>query len=429
MVLDAYLPKNMKKEQKDALLSSLDAAPTHTLVLNERKLADEEFRKRFPSALPHPFLKHVYSYDKAECEFGKMALYDLGCYSIQDSAAMLPPYVLAPKKGERILDLCAAPGGKSIFLSLLSGQEAVIYANDISLSRSKELSSNVERMGLGDIIVTNDDFSKKTDQYFGYFDAIMLDVPCSGTAMWRKNPQAKREWSSAKMERCLEMQRPLLETAYSLLKPGGRMVYSTCSFCYEEDEGMLASFLLRHPDMHPQAIEEHEGYFHGETVPEGVYIFPSLYKGEGQFLCLLKKDGEAGSLTASNQKNTDYDDYFSFFGLEGRDNFEAKDALWSLPFPCKFDGLSVLRLGLKVSSSPYLEPDNALAHYLGSEYQAELSEKEALRYLKGETFPIELEEGFYVASFEGKGLGFFKMVKGQMKNRLPKGLRKSYRFI
>ena len=429
MNLDAYLPKNLKKEEREALFASFEGEQTHSLLLNTKKMSDEEFQRRFPKAVPHPFLEHVYSYRKEDYEFGKMALYDLGCYSIQDSAAMLPPFILSPKVGETVLDLCAAPGGKSIFLSLLSNQESVILANDISLSRAKELSSNIERMGLGNVIVSNDDFSKKAANYASFFDCIMLDAPCSGSAMIRKNAQAKEEWSPSKMERCAELQFSLLEQAYAMLKPGGRMVYSTCSFCYEEDEGALSSFLARHKDIHPIKVEERHGYFHGETIPEAVYLFPSLYEGEGQFFCLLIKDGKVSTLKKETPKNALNDEFFSFFGLEGRYNYEFKDALWSLPFYLPITNLQILRGGLKVASSPFVEPDHALAHYLGPTFQIELDESKAIRFLKGETFPLDLSDGYYLASYEGKGLGFFKMAKGQMKNRYPKGLRRNYKVI
>ncbi len=429
MNLDAHLPKNLKKEEREALYASFEKEQTHSLVLNPSKLSDEEFQKRFPKAIPHPFLKHVYSYKKEDYEFGKMALYDLGCYSIQDSAAMVPPFILSPKQGETVLDLCAAPGGKTIFLSLLSDQGSVVLANDISLSRAKELSSNVERMGLGNVIVTNDDFSKKSAYYASFFDCIMLDAPCSGSAMARKNAQAKEEWSPSKMDRCVELQLTLLEQAYAMLKPGGRMVYSTCSFCYEEDEGVLLSFLSKHNDMHPSKIEERPGYFHGETIPEGVYLFPSLYEGEGQFFCLLKKDGDTLPFKKDSPKNSLSGEFFSFFDLEGRYNYESNDSLWSLPFYFPITNLQVLRAGLKVASSPFEEPDHALSHYLPSSFQVELDENKALRFLKGETFPMDLGDGYYLASYLGKGLGFFKMVKGQMKNRYPKGLRRNYKFI
>lgn len=429
MNLDAHLPKNLKSHQIEALYESLKEQRTHSLVLNPSKESDEAFLARFPRLSPHPFLEHVYSYKKEEYDFGKMALYDLGCYSIQDSASMLPAFALSPRKGEKVLDLCAAPGGKTILLSLLSRQGSLVIANDISLPRAKELSRNVERMGLGNVIVTNDDFAKKSRCYDSFFDCILLDAPCSGSAMARKNAQAEEEWSEAKMARCLKLQSALLEVAYPMLKQGGRLVYATCSFCYEEDEGVLASFLSKHEDIHPQSLAERQGYFHGETIPEAVYLFPSLYPGEGQFFCLLKKEGGGKEHPLASKAETPHNDFFSFFGLQGRYNFESKGALWSLPFFFPTEGLSALRLGLKVASSPFQEPDHALSRYLAPAFQVELSEKEALSYLKGETFPLDLKDGYYLASYSKKGLGFFKMAKGKMKNRYPKGLRRNYKFI
>ena len=393
-------------------------------------MTDEEFLSSFPLVKRHPFLPHVFSYEKGDYEFGKRALYDLGAYSIQDAAAMLPAFVLNPQEGETVLDLCAAPGGKTIFMSLLCAQKALVIANDLSFPRAKDLSSNVERMGLGNAVVVNDDFSKIRAPKEGAFDAIMLDAPCSGTAMFRKSSQAEGEWSPNKMGRCLSLQLSLLEQAYLFLKPGGRMVYSTCSFCFEEDEGALLSFLSRHGDMKPVELEEREGYFHGEALKEAVYLFPHRFQGEGQFFCLLKKEGAPSFRPAKKQEiSRQCDDFISFYGLGERFNFRQGDAFWSLPFPSPDLPLHVLRNGVKVSSFPFEEPDFALAHFLSSSGGLELSEKEALSYLKGETLPLRLPDGFYLASCRSMGLGFFKMAKGKMKNKYPKGLRRFYRVF
>ena len=429
MALFDHLPGNMSGRQKDDLHCAANQEQTHSLLLNTAKMSDDDFISLFPSLESHPFLEHVYYYKKEECEFGKISYFDLGVYSIQDSSAMLPPFILSPKKGEVVLDLCAAPGGKSVFMSLSSAQEALIVANDISFSRAKDLSSNIERMGLGNVIVSNDDFSAKCFELEGYFDAIMLDVPCSGGALMRKNAQAKEEWSEAKMNRCLAMQKSLLEQAYVMLKKGGRMVYSTCSFCVEEDEEVLASFLTSHNDMKAKPVEERNGYFHGEIIKEAVYLFPSLYKGEGQFFCLLEKEGDEKTPERKKNQEKEYQEILSFFGLDKRSANSSKDVLWSLPFSVSLPCLHLLREGLKVASFPSLEPDHALSHYLGKDALIELSKEQALSYLRGETFPLSLPNGFYAAGYQGIGLGFFKMAGGKMKNHLPKGLRKSKPII
>lgn len=403
---------------------------THALYLNPEKFDNSSFLSLFPKVKPHPIVPHAYLYSKTDYEFGKSFYYDVGAYSIQDASSMLPPFFLDPKPGENVLDLCAAPGGKTILLSLLMEGEGILLSNDISPSRAKALSSNVERMGLGNVIVTNADFSKHHQEFRERFDKILLDAPCSGSAMFRKNAQAEKEWSPSKVRECASTQKELLEQAYSMLKKGGRMLYSTCSFSYEEDEGALLHFLASHPDVKPLPVAESPCFYHGKDVPESILLLPSLFPGEGQFLCLLEKEGSSSpSVPIKRSPSEAHQEPFSFFGLQKRHCEEHSDCLWSLPRRFDTGSLTPLRLGLKVAMGPYFEPDQALAHYLGKEHQVELTDEQALSYCRGETFPLALGEGYYLAAYRGMGIGFFKMAKGKMKNHYPKGLRRNYKSL
>lgn len=426
--MDFFLTLSHLPQQRiEGLKNALSGKQTHALLLNKRKMSDERFLSLFPKVSPHPFIKGAYLYDKDVYDFGKSILYDLGAYSIQDASSMVSAYALMANGGDCVLDMCAAPGGKTIFLSLAMEGDGIIVSNDLSYSRAKDLSSNVERMGLGNVIVTSDDLTSKAPLFQSQFSAILLDAPCSGSSMFRKNLQAQREWSVKKVAACAQMQAQLLNDAANMLKPGGKMVYSTCSFSYEENEGQLLNFLSSHPEMEAVSIKEENGFYHPEKLPQAVYLFPDLFPGEGQFLCLLRKKGETGEAQwATPREEKMLASFADFYGLGGRDNISINGDYYSLSKRFDTKSLHLLRYGVKIIEGPYEEPAHALAHHLGKQYQYPLSKKQASAFCKGETFPCLLQDGYYLSSIENMGIGFFKMVKGKMKNHYPKGCRRNY---
>ena len=207
----SHLLAHYSRDFVDKLLKSLQGDPLHCLVLNPSKIKDQELLERIPSLSPHPFIPHSYFYSKKDWEAGKSLFYDLGCFSIQDASAMMVPFFLNPLPGETVLDFCAAPGGKTIFMSLNMEQKGLVVANDLSFPRAKALSQNVERMGLGNVAVISDNLAKKKGQWTEAFDKILLDAPCSGSAMFRKDEEAKRSWSMDKVLRCASIQKELLD--------------------------------------------------------------------------------------------------------------------------------------------------------------------------------------------------------------------------
>lgn len=426
--MDFFLTlSHLPQERIQGLKRALEGNTTHALLLNKNKISSEEFVSLFPGLTPHPFIDNAFLYDKETYDFGKSILYDLGAYSIQDASSMVSPYALNVNGEDRVLDMCAAPGGKSIFLSLAMDGNGVLLSNDLSYPRAKDLSSNIERMGLGNVIVASDDFSLKAGLFQNQFSAILLDAPCSGSSMFRKNSQAKQEWSVKKVASCASIQRQLLDDAAYMLAPGGRMVYSTCSFSYEENEGQILEFLSRHEEMEPLFIEERKGFYHPATLPQAIYLFPDLFPGEGQFLCLLRKKGDKAPLSwPPIRKEKAMASYEDFYGLSDRDNVSINGDLYSLSKRFDTKSLHILRYGLKVSEPPYRDPAQALAHYLNEGHQYPLTKKQATAYCKGETFPLALEDGYYLGSYEKMGIGFFKMAKGKMKNHYPKGCRRNY---
>lgn len=422
-----HLYAHYEKSLVDGLLSALQERPCHALLLNESLLSEAKLLSFYPHLEKHPFIPSSYLYRKEEYDLGKSLLHDIGAFYIMDPSSMAVAHFLAPKRGERLLDIAAAPGGKTIHASILMQNEGVILSNDLSYIRAKELSSNVERMGRRNIAVVSGDIAKQADAYESYFDAIILDAPCSGSAMFRKNKEAEKDWTYEKVLRCASKQKELLEAAIKMLAPGGRLVYSTCSFSYEEDEAIVLEALKNHPEIKILPVEE-KGLYHHCDLPEAAHFFPHLLPGEGQFVALLSKSGEAlpqkDKLAALPRKKAGLvAPYMDFAG----DYLEKDGFLYCLTRPLKIHGVSLLRYGVKLGEAkdPFL-PDFALARASSSKESLALEQKQAIAYLKGETFLCQRKNGVCPVSYLGINLGYAKIVNGLAKNHYPKGLRRDY---
>lgn len=391
-------------------------------ILDKRVYGEEEAKRRFPFLEPDPNVKNGFSYPAGQ-KLGASLSYFAGAFSIQDPSSALPVSVLSPQLGERVLDMCAAPGGKSIQIALAIGESGLLIANDKSHERALALSSNLERMGLGNAIVTCFDLLRDSPFPKESFDAILLDAPCSGQAMFRKDDEARREWSLGKVSRCAAAQQGLLEAAASLLRPGGRLVYSTCSFAYEEDIGMVKGFLSRHGEFHPHCPIKDERIFHHPDLPEAAYCLPHRYPGEGQFACLLLKDGEGernepriGKTEIPREARQKIAD----LGLEEYSLSSKNEAIYACSRPFLLS--QFVRYGYQALLLPRFEPSNGIKRLLPKE---ELSEEEAIRFLRGEELS-KPGEGYLCAYYADLPLGVGKLGNGKMKNRLPKGLRRNF---
>ena len=236
---------------------------------------------------------------------GKHAYHEAGVYYIQEPSAMSAAALLAPKPGMRVLDLCAAPGGKTTQLAAYLKQEGILVSNEIHPARCRILSQNVERMGIRNAIVTNEDSQRLAEFFPSYFHAILVDAPCSGEGMFRKNPEAMEEWSADQVEVCAKRQQEILNNAAKMLMGGGTLVYSTCTFSPEENEQTMARFLAEHEEF--EVLEEKTPYFSpgnpawaGESVEPFIAgemgktfrLWPHKLHGEGHFVAVLKKAGE-----------------------------------------------------------------------------------------------------------------------------------------
>ena len=300
------------------------------LRVNRTKCPDKTF-----SEISVPWEETGYYYDSA-VPFGKHPYHEAGLYYIQEASAMAPVHFLDVKPGDRVLDLCAAPGGKSTQIGAALKGEGLLVSNEINRDRAKILSLNIERMGITNALVLSEDSAHLSEVFEGYFDKILVDAPCSGEGMFRKNENASDEWSIENVKMCAERQSEILDNAAKMLAPGGRLVYSTCTFSPEENEENIYGFLLRHVDFHTEETELIGGMEHGRIswisvrdntthytslvdslgnddrssivttdepgkcsdaaineVSNSVRLWPNRVKGEGHVLCVLKRDGSS----------------------------------------------------------------------------------------------------------------------------------------
>lgn len=370
---------------------------------------------------------------------GLSPLHEGGLYYLQEPSAMTAVSALDPRPGERVLDLCAAPGGKSTQIAALMGGRGLLVCNEPVPSRAQILSRNVERMGVRNAVVTSAMPGELAPRFSAFFDRVLVDAPCSGEGMFRRQIEARSEWSENAPRGCADRQMDILEQAARMLAPGGRMVYSTCTFNDTENEGVLDRFLALHPEFALAGLPRADrGYMH---------LYPHEMRGEGHFVSLLQKRADA----CAPEREFAAKVRPAPRGSRGRAlesvtlppvlargvTFErlhsAGGCLWSLPEGlelARLDGLRVLRTGLLLARSEgrRAEPDHALAMALrpGEALQtAQLTREQAALYQAGEALDLgDLAAGYTLVCCEGVSLGWGKQAGGLMKNHYPKGLRR-----
>ena len=389
-----------------------------------------------------PWAKGAY-FVEGDARPGLSPLHEGGLFYLQEPSAMTSASVLAPQPGEKVLDLCAAPGGKSTQIAALMGGRGLLVANEPIPSRAQILSRNVERMGVRNAVVTCAYPQELVPHFTAFFDRIMVDAPCSGEGMFRRQPEAIDEWSENAPRGCADRQMEILTEAAKMLAPGGHMVYSTCTFNDTENEGVLRRFLALHPEF---ALEA----FHLPGLPAAekgyLHLYPHEMRGEGHFVSLLVKSPDAPvparkekpqrggkGQKAKAETRIELPDVLAK-GVSFSRLYTAGDCLWSLPEGIEMErlsGLRVLRTGLLLAhmEGKRAEPDHALAMALRPREAARcvhLTREQALAYQAGEALNLgdELPGGYTLICHEGVSLGFGKQAGGVMKNHYPKGLRR-----
>ena len=416
MDFEKSLEKYLSKEEIAKLLASFSENEKKAIYLNTNKLNSEKLLNLFPNLKPHPVVPYGYLYDKNEYELGKKIYHELGAYYIQEPSAMLVAHFLDAKPGEVVLDLCAAPGGKTIQTALEMQNEGLIIANDLSKSRANVLLSNIERMGISNTVVTSLDFKNYYQKFEGFFDKIILDAPCSGSGMFRKSDKMKNDWTYEKVLKNAAIQKELISMCYSMLKEGGKLIYSTCSYSFEEDEEVI-EFLLQNSDAKLENIPSFNGEFRFKKYSETVHLFPSHFEGEGHYIALITKPGVllSSKLSQIEIKRT----------VSGKGNSkEIQTFLCPTKLPANFEELS-LRPGLFLGSQTNGKfiPSHHYSHVQNASESIELTKEEVVKYLKGETINKKCPDGYHFVSYMGMNLGVIYSLNGVLKNYYPKGLR------
>lgn len=373
-------------------------------------------------------------YDDSQCEkIGKSLPYLLGLIYPQEASAMAPVEMMDVCPGDRVLDLCAAPGGKSTQIAAKLGGKGLLVSNEIVPNRSRILFENIERCGVQNAVVLNENPKNLEKRFEGFFDKILVDAPCSGEGMFRKDPVAAKEWTPESNDACAQRQLAILKSAEKMLAPGGTLVYSTCTFSKTENENLIYTFLQEYPQFSVCNVTL-PGLSAGfEPVSGAVRAFPHLCRGEGHFMVKLKKgDGKVAKTpmwspsTAKDCKvffdfakeyiSKDYDAYLS------GENVYISDT----PLP-DLKGLKFIGAGIFAGKilKNRIEPQHHLAKALDlSEFKNvyHATEDEIFSYFKGNTLPSDIK-GWCIVAHGGFGAGFAKGSDGMLKNHYPKGLR------
>ena len=405
-----HLKSYLSEKEIELLATSLKENSQHGLLLNTDKLSQETLLSIYPSLKKHPIVKNAFLYDIDELNLGKSVYHELGCFYLQEPSAMLPAYLLSPKADDLVLDLCAAPGGKSMQASLLMDNKGLIIANDISRTRISAVLENAERLGRGNLLITNNDFSTIYTSYLETFDKIILDAPCSGSGMFRKESKMLEDWSYQKVLKNATIQKSLIEMAYAMLKPGGTMVYSTCSFSYEEDEEVI-EYLLNNSDATLIDIPD-SPFFYKSKSNHGIHLFPFLFPGEGHYIALIKKPG-----VIKEKKNNDYYQEKTKFG----------DYLFTISQSFPYKHLNIIRYGVKIGQidKNEIRYDYHYARFINSfEQEKEIDLQTLLKYYQGESVNCSFSKGYVLLKYQGINVDIAKSDGRIIKNRLPKGLRK-----
>jgi len=380
---------------------------------------------------PVPWEPMGYYYDP-QARPGLHPYHEAGVYYLQEASAMSAVALLDPQPGEKICDLCAAPGGKTTQIAGRLAGEGFLLCNEINPKRARILGQNIERMGVSNTLVTNEHPQRLAEKYAGFFDRVLIDAPCSGEGMFRKEEAAVTDWSQEAVEMCARRQAEILHSGSRLLKPGGRLVYSTCTFAPEENEQTIENFLLSHPGFTREAVEA--PWF--TPAGEGAFrLWPHKLLGEGHFAAVLRKTGEEECEVPplSGQKlPKEWESFAKDLQIclpAGRAVMFGQSLYWVPLQTPDIQRIKVVRAGLElgVVKKNRFEPAHALALWLqscGNSQDFPAESKEIRDYMAGQVLPGTVK-GWCLITVDGYSLGWGKGDGSTIKNHYPKGLRRN----
>lgn len=449
-------------------IKSFDRKPDMAVRINSLKLTVDEWKDISSFDMcPISWTEKGFIINEKDNNLpSKHPYYYAGLYYIQEPSAMIPASILPVEEGDRVLDLCAAPGGKATELAAKLNGTGVLVANDISVSRAMALAKNLQMTGAGNVVVTAETPDKLSENFDGFFDKVLIDAPCSGEGMFRREPRMIKDWLVNGPEYYAAIQKEILDKAYHMLKPGGMMVYSTCTFSVLEDESVIQWFIDKYSDMSICKVEHKEGFSYGrpDMIENGdsslencIRIFPHRAKGEGHFAALLKKEKscEADMIeknppvrkrkksagfkmagkkkTSSGSQNDFRNELDRFIKLDGCDDMVKmkKDTVYLAALDNELRGLRVIQNGLILGEiKKRFEPSPQLALSLNkSEFKNTVNfssdDIEVIKYLKGETIQGDSDiKGWGLVTVDKYPLGWCKgNGNGMLKNKYYPGWR------
>lgn len=449
-----YLPKKFLDKMKNLLgsefesfLESYDFKKFQGLRVNTLKISVEDFKKISPFKLkPIPWCEDGFYFEEGQRP-AKDPYYHAGLYYIQEPSAMAPVGVLAPKPLDKVLDLCAAPGGKSVQIAATLNREGILVTNEINMKRVKALIKNIELFGIRNAIVTNESPEKIQNYFQNYFDKILVDAPCSGEGMFRKEVSMIKSWEKNDDVYYTPIQKKIMGCIDNMLKDNGKILYSTCTFSPEENEGVINEFIKNHPEYHIIDIPKKNGFSKGipkwvggEKELEGcIRLWPHKLDGEGHFLTLMEKDfkekiyNDHFEIKSNVKPSKEFYDFLKEnlnISIDGK--FEVyNNNLYLVPKELpKLKGLKVLRSGWLLGTDKLnrFEPSHALA--MGITFKDakrsinfKRDDFNVYKYLKGETLNIGGEKGWTLVCVDNFPLGWAKQTGKMLKNYYPPAWR------
>jgi NOL1/NOP2/sun family putative RNA methylase len=467
--MSRYLPtafvdkmKVLLHDEFPAFLASYAEQRYYGLRINTLKVTVKQFSQMSPFQLSAiSWAKEGFYYEEGERP-GKHPYYNAGLYYIQEPSAMAPVELLDIQQGEKVLDLCAAPGGKSTQIAAKLQHTGVLVVNDNHADRVKPLVKNLELFGVRNAVVLNELPNRLERVFIDYFDKILVDAPCSGEGMFRKEEEMVKQWDNNSAEKYALMQRDILKSAAKMLAFGGRLVYSTCTFSIEENEAIIAQFIEESPDFYVVPIEADLGF--SPSIDGTARLWPHLIKGEGHFVAILQRKVEKGNTVVvltetepnSSSKLTkqavrlpeiDLTPFRQFckeqliIEMSGVEKLYGEH-LYLMPHDLpSLDGIKVIRPGWYMGAvrNNRFEPAHALAMGLYADeavrvLQLSSTDSDAIRYLKGETIIVDEQfiqrrhadiplKGYCLICLDGFPIGWGKWQDGMLKNEYPAGWR------